>query len=131
MNAEESLKEVKTVIREIVTETFGDVPLTADETRFGAEPCGDGKEFYLWVVSFAPVENKSGAESMMQLSKSLASRDFEVLRTNSDFVAVFNQAWGNKARQLGIDISGSRDKPDIEIQGMSACASKAAEKQLP
>jgi hypothetical protein len=123
MNAEQALQEVKDVVRAVIDESFGTTEITVDKAMFGGEPCGSGKEFYLWTANISPTA-EPGAQSIDALSKALLAHNFERLKRNEDWVAAINESWGNKTTQISMDITGMRENSRIEIKATTGCVNK-------
>lgn len=123
MDAEVALQELKATVREIVEESVGPVELTVDRALYGGEPCGSGKEYYIWAFTISPT-SKPGMDSLPSYSASLKAHGFKRLHRYEDWVAAVNEYWVNTSTKVGIDISGLRAKPVVMFRTTTNCVNK-------
>lgn len=125
-DATQALQGVKDVVRAVINESFGPTDITVDEAMFGGEPCGPGKEFYLWTANVSPT-TETGSTSIGALATALKAHSFYRLKRHEDWVAAVNESWGNKTTQVSLDITGMRADTRIEIKGTTPCVEKSSE----
>jgi hypothetical protein len=123
MDAEVALRELKATVKEIVKESVGPVKLTVDRALYGGEPCGSGKEYYIWAFTISPT-SKPGMDSLPSYSASLKAHGFKRLHRYEDWVAAVNEYWVNTSTKVAIDISGLRAKPVVMFRTTTNCVNK-------